>query len=73
MGYTAFITFRGIFERMRVPMRLKETSSLFQGVLLSLLLAGLIYIICELFINDLIMHSQTTDNFLNACVKYLIN
>jgi hypothetical protein len=62
--YTAFITFRGIFEWMRVPMGLKGAPSFFQGILVSLVLAGLIYIICELYIDDLIIHSQTTDDFL---------
>jgi hypothetical protein len=62
--YTAFITFRGIFEWIRVPMGLKGASSFFQGILVSLVLAGLIYIICELYIDELIIHSQTIDDFL---------
>ena len=60
---TAFITFMGVFEWCRVPMGLKGAGAYFQGTLASIVLAGLIYFICELYIDDLIIHAQTPDEF----------
>ena len=69
--YTAFMTFRGLFEWCRVPMGLKGAPSYFQGVLVSTVLFGLIYTICELYIDDLIIHAQTEEEFLVNLEKVL--
>ena len=62
--YTAFITFMGVFEWLRVPMGLKGAPSYFQAVLASIVLPGLIYVICELYIDDLIVHGRTKEEYL---------
>ena len=57
--YTAFITFMGVFEWLRVLMGLKSATACFQGGLASIVLAGLIYLICELYVDDVIVHGKT--------------
>jgi hypothetical protein len=57
--YTAFITFFGIFEWLRVPMGVKGAPSYFQAALATVVLAGLLHIICELYIDDIIVHGAT--------------
>ena len=61
--YTAFITLMGIFEWLRVPMGLKGAPSYFQQVMATVVLAGLMYIICELYLDDIIVHGKTEDEF----------
>ena len=56
-AYTAFTTFMGVYEWCRVPMGLKGAGSYFQGVLASQVLSGIVYITCELYIDDLIVHA----------------
>jgi transposase InsO family protein len=63
-AYTAFITFMGIFEWLRVPMGLKGAASYFQKVLSTVVLLGLVYYVCELYIDDIIVHSQDPESFL---------
>ena len=63
-AYTAFMTFMGVYEWCRVPMGLKGAGSYFQGVLASQVLSGLIYITCELYIDDLIVHAQDHKQFI---------
>ena len=63
-GYTAFVTFMGIYEWCRVPMGLKGAPSYFQGVLASIVLVGLLYFTCELYIDHIIVYGQTEDEFL---------
>ena len=63
--YTAFITFMGIYYWLRVPMGLKAAPSYFQGALATCVLVGLIYQICELYIDDIIVHGKTEDEFVD--------
>ena len=62
---TAFITFMGIFEWLRVPMGLKGAASYFQKVLATVVLVGLVYYICELYIDDIIVHAQVPEIFVS--------
>jgi transposase InsO family protein len=62
--FTAFITFMGIFEWLRVPMGLKGAASYFQKVLSTVVLLGLVYYVCELYIDDIIVHGQDPESFL---------
>jgi hypothetical protein len=62
--YTAFITFMGVFEWLRVPMGLKGAPSYFQQIIATVVLAGLLYIICEVYIDDIIVHGPTELEFL---------
>ena len=70
--YTAFMTFMGVYEWCRVPMGLKGAPSYFQGILSSVVLSGLIYTICELYIDDLIVHAQTEKEFCERLEQVLI-
>ena len=63
--FTAFITHMGVYMWNRVPMGLKGAGAYFQGVLASTVLAGLIYITCELYIDDLIIHATNEKDFLS--------
>ena len=64
INFTAFICFCGLFEYLRVPFGLKGAPSYFQRVMANVVLAGLIYIICEVYIDDIIVHAQTAAEFL---------
>jgi hypothetical protein len=62
--YTAFITFMGIFEYLRVPMGPKGSPAYFQSVIATVVLAGLIYIICELYMDDVMVFADEEDEFI---------
>lgn len=62
--HTAFICFMGIFCWLRVPMGLKNAASYFQRVMATVVLAGLIFIICELYIDDIMVFGQHDDDFI---------
>ena len=59
IGFTAFICFCGIYEYLRVPFGLKGAPSYFQRVMAGVVLAGLVYIICEVYIDDIIVYART--------------
>ncbi len=61
IGYTAFICFCGLYEYLRVPFGLKGAPSYFQRVIASVVLAGLIYVICEVYIDDIIIFSENEE------------
>ena len=64
MIYTAFICFMGIFMWTRIVMGLKGSGSYFQRVMATIVLAGLMYTKCELYIDDLLVFAQTIPVFL---------
>ena len=51
---TAFITEAGQFEYTRVPFGLKNAPAYFQKVISTVVLAGLVGVICEVYIDDVI-------------------
>ena len=59
--YTAFKTAFGVYEWLRVPMGLKGAPSYFQRVMQSEVLQGLMYEICELYIDDIIIFADSED------------
>ena len=61
---TAFICFIGIFHWLRVPMGLKNAAAYFQRVMATVVLVGLMYIICELYIDDVLVFGVTEDDFI---------
>ena len=69
--YTAFMTFMGTYVWNRVPMGIKRAGGWFQAMLVTVVFVGLIYIICELYIDDLIIHAQTEDEFCNRLDQVL--
>lgn len=62
--FTAFICFLGILEWLRVPMGLKGAPSYFQRVLATIVLSGLMYVICELYIDDVLVFGNTEQEFI---------
>jgi hypothetical protein len=62
--FTAFITSNWVYEWTRVPMGLKGAPSYFQGELASTVFRGLLYHICELYIDDIIALSNSKREFL---------
>ncbi len=61
---TAFITWMGIFVWNRIPMGLQPAASYFQYCMLMIVLAGLAYVICEGYIDDIIVHGQNDSDLL---------
>jgi hypothetical protein len=64
MAYTAFNTFCGIYEWTRLPMGIKGSPALFQQAM-SEALAGLLYNILELYLDDIIVHGQDADSYIH--------
>ena len=62
---TAFITFMGVFEYLRVPMGIKGSAAYFQQVMATVVLVGLIHIICECYQDDILTFGSTTVEFIN--------
>ena len=52
-------------------MSLKEAEAYFQGVLASIVLSGLVYFICELYIDDLIIYATTETEFVTRLEQVL--
>ncbi len=69
--YTAFITFCGIYEWLRVPMGLKGAPAYFQFMIATVVLVGLLYFCCELYIDDVIVFGKDEEEFLNNLERVL--
>jgi len=63
--FTAFICFMGIFCWLRVPMGLKNAASYFQRVMATVVLAGLVYTACELYIDDIFVSGKDDVEFVS--------
>jgi hypothetical protein len=61
--YTAFITFMGVYHFTRLPFGPKRAPSYFQEMMASVVLAGLIYRICEVYLDDIIIYGNGHDEF----------
>jgi hypothetical protein len=57
--YTAFITQYGLFEWNRVAMGLKGSGPFFQRSMVNRVLAGYVTRICEIYIDDVLIHGPT--------------
>jgi hypothetical protein len=69
--YTAFKTAFGVYQWLRVPMGLKGAPSYFQHILQSEVLGGLMYEICELYIDDVIIFADTEEEMVVNLRKVL--
>ena len=58
----------GIFEFLRVPFGLKGAPSFFQERMATVVLAGLLYTVCELYIDDCIVYANTNDEFIEKLI-----
>ena len=56
---TAFITLMGLYEWLRVPMGLKGAPAYFQRIMATVVLVGLIYNICKVYLDDVIVHAAS--------------
>jgi len=68
---SAFICFLGIFEWLRVPMGLKGAPAYFQQMLATIVLAGLMYVVCELYIDDIIIPATNEEDLIERLQKVL--
>jgi hypothetical protein len=64
-AYTAFITFMGVYEWKRVPFGLKGAPAYFQHMMATVVLAGLIYIILEVYLDDILIYATSESQFLD--------
>jgi hypothetical protein len=56
--FTAFIMFCGVFHYLRLPFGPKRAPSYFQEMTMAaVVLAGLVYFICEIYLDDCIVHA----------------
>ena len=67
--YTAFITTLGLFEWLRVPFGLKGTPAIFQHLMVTVVLAGIIYVIFEIYIDDICDYGTTEDEYFENLQK----
>ena len=63
--FTAFITLSGVYEFTRLPFGPKRAPSYFQQIMATIVLVGLIYMMCEMYIDDCIVFADTNDEFVS--------
>ena len=61
---TSFITFMGIYQWNRVPMGIKPAANYFQMTMTQHILEGLIYDICEVYIDDVLIFGKDEDEYI---------
>ena len=64
-AYTSFILFCGVYQSTRLLLGPKRAPSYFQQVMATVVLAGLIYITCEMYIDDCNVFGKDTTEFIN--------
>jgi hypothetical protein len=75
--FLVLICFCGIFQFKRLPFGPKRAPSYFQQMMASVVLAGLIYFICEMYLDDCIVHGATDDELIErleiVLARFLLN
>ena len=69
--YTAFMTNWGLYEWCRLPMGLSGAPSFFQRTLSTQVLNGLLTILCELYLDDVIIFADTEDQLVERFQQVL--
>ena len=69
--FTAFIYVFGLFQWTCVAMGLKGSGPYFQRSMASVVLAGLVYIVCEIYFDDVLIHRRSEEDFLVNLRKVL--
>ena len=64
-AYTSFITFSGVYQFTRLPFGPKRAPSYFQEIMATAVLTGLIYMICEMYIDDYTVFGDTNIEFVS--------
>jgi hypothetical protein len=62
--FTAFITFCGIFQYLRLLSGPKRAPPYFQEMMAAVVSVGLCYFICEIYLDDCIVHGANDKSFL---------
>ena len=70
--FTAFITFAGVYQFTRLPFGPKRAPSYFQEQMATSVLFGLLYVICEMYLDDCIVYATGTDQFCERLEKLFI-
>ena len=70
--FTAFITFAGVYQFTRLPFGPKRAPSYFQEQMATGVLFGLLYTICEMYLDDCIVYATGTDQFCERLEKLFI-
>ncbi len=63
--FTAFITASGTYEWLRLPMGLKGATAHFQSLMATVVLAGLVYHSCEVYLDDIIIFGSSEEELLS--------
>jgi len=66
---TSFSAVGGLYQWTRVAMGLKGASPYFQRSMSNTVLAGLVYRICKLYIDDVLIHGKDPETFLASVRK----
>jgi hypothetical protein len=61
--YTAFRTLNALFEWLRIPFGLKGAPAWFQFIMATIVLANILYICCELYLDDILIFGSTEDEY----------
>ena len=61
---TAFICYCGVYQFTRLPFGPRRAPSYFQEMMATIVLNGLIYICCEMYLDDCIVFARGQDEFL---------
>ena len=69
---TAFITTMGIFQFKRLPMGLKGAPAYFQKMMSGIVLHGLVFSICEIYLDDCLVFGKTKDEFIDNLRQVLL-
>ena len=64
-AYTSFITFSGVYQFTRLLFKPKRAPSYFQEIMATVVLAGLIYMICKMYIDDCTVFGDTNIEFVS--------
>ena len=62
-AYTSFITVSGVYQFTRLSFGPKRAPSYFQEIMATVVLTGLIYMICEMYIDDCTVFGDTNIEF----------
>ena len=71
-AYTSFITFSGAYQFARLPFGPKRAPSYFQEIMATVVLTGLIYMICEMYIDDCTVFGDTNIIFIPTCARKIL-
>ena len=69
---TAVTCFSGIYQFTRLPFGLKRVPSYFQKMMVTIVLAGVLYMSSEIYLDDCIVYGRGNDEFLQKLRQVFI-